>query len=458
MASAILRFVAYIAVSIGVYSMTLPCRAAETSAAPPRYQFISGQELNYRTVQSTAYHSKDRSSVIEDRYDITVWIVRGNPDGSSRLLIRERYQRSRTSGGTRHEDDLRTLIHYADLFPDGRELSNASFQFDYNLAFLFPPLPGNAAEAKTHWTGATQDLGFAFNRVKAAPGFIFNATIHTPFDKIFLDSHESRYTFDLERGLVSKSADTWRRDSGIKGDGRGTTELIEVKTMPPDAFKELCQDADRFFVASQAYSRQLAAASRADPKEAPKILAQALTDLTAAAGLLNQPDLKAELAERIKEHEPAAREALMLSSNRAARIGKPAPDFETSDMDGNKVRLKDLRGKVVVLDFWYRGCGACLRSMPEINQIAADFADQPVAIYGMNTDQDPADAQAVIHALSLSYPSLRARDLEKQFGVELFPTPIVIDRQGIVRDIHIGFSANLPQDLGRQSRQLLAPS
>lgn len=170
---------------------------------------------------------------------------------------------------------------------------------------------------------------------------------------------------------------------------------------------------------------------------------------------MKQAEFKTSLEEKVKDHERMVKYYLEDAERRAKVMGRPAAEFETTDMDGKKVKLSDLNGQVVVLDFWYRGCGWCIKAMPQINQLAADFAGKPVAIFGMNTDRDEKDAKLVIQTLALRYPTLKAEGLPEKFGVQGFPTLIVIDQQGKVADIHVGYSTTLHEDLGRQIRNLL---
>jgi peroxiredoxin len=138
-----------------------------------------------------------------------------------------------------------------------------------------------------------------------------------------------------------------------------------------------------------------------------------------------------------------------------ALLNKPAPDFSTTDIDGHPYKLSDFRGKVVLLDFWFRDCPWCIRAMPQLKQLADDFKGQPVAILGMNTDQDPADARRTMKEMSLNYPTLIAGPYPEKLNVQAYPTLIVIDRQGIIRDVHEGFSPTLRQDIGDRVRALL---
>ena len=114
-------------------------------------------------------------------------------------------------------------------------------------------------------------------------------------------------------------------------------------------------------------------------------------------------------------------------------MNKPSPEWDTTDLAGSAVSLAGCRGKVLVLDFWYRGCGWCIRAMPQMKQVATHFQGRPVAVLGMNTDRDQADAQFVVDKLALNYPTLKAEGLPEKYGVRGFPTLLVIDQAGVVR-------------------------
>ena len=116
---------------------------------------------------------------------------------------------------------------------------------------------------------------------------------------------------------------------------------------------------------------------------------------------------------------------------RAEVMDKPAADWDLEGLDGKKHSLPDYRGKVVVLDFWYRGCGWCIKAMPQLNALADRFPSRPVAVLGMNTDQNEADAK-LVDAIGLKYATLRADGIPEKYGVQGFPTLILIDREGKV--------------------------
>ena len=85
--------------------------------------------------------------------------------------------------------------------------------------------------------------------------------------------------------------------------------------------------------------------------------------------------------------------------------------WELTAFDGSKHRLSDYRGKVVVLDFWFANCGWCIKSYPQVNDIARKYKHRGVVVFGMNTDApEEADlARNVIREMALTYTNLKAR-------------------------------------------------
>jgi thiol-disulfide isomerase/thioredoxin len=120
---------------------------------------------------------------------------------------------------------------------------------------------------------------------------------------------------------------------------------------------------------------------------------------------------------------------------------------------------KDVDALIVTVPdhFWYRGCGWCIKAMPQLNALAEDFAGRPVAVLGMNTDGNEADAKFVVDAMGLKYATLRAKGIPEKYGVQGFPTLILIDGEGKVRDMHVGYSPTLRAELAKAIEGLLPP-
>jgi thiol-disulfide isomerase/thioredoxin len=140
----------------------------------------------------------------------------------------------------------------------------------------------------------------------------------------------------------------------------------------------------------------------------------------------------------------------------AETLNRNAPAWARTDIDGKKHSLTDYRGKVVVLDFWFRNCEPCIRAMPQLKEIAQKFRDRPVAVLGMNIDKEEKYARFGADKLKLNYPTLRAEGLVEKYDVHFFPTLVIIDQQGVVRARHEGYMTNLLQEVSETINHLLA--
>lgn len=116
----------------------------------------------------------------------------------------------------------------------------------------------------------------------------------------------------------------------------------------------------------------------------------------------------------------------------------PAPGFEAFDQDRNLVTNKDFSGRVVVLDFWFTGCGACFRKFPQLQKIYEQYRNHPaVTILAVNRPVDgdkEGQAFQMIREDGYSFPVVIAKDekMTDSFGVEVYPTTVLINKHGNV--------------------------
>src|SRR5881397_2162529 len=75
------------------------------------------------------------------------------------------------------------------------------------------------------------------------------------------------------------------------------------------------------------------------------------------------------------------------------RVGQPAPEIEGEDIDGNRMKLSDFRGKVVVLDFWGFWCSYCVRWIPHEKAMVERLKGRPFVLLGVNSDRNRVEAQ-----------------------------------------------------------------
>ncbi len=441
-------------------AVAVTCLTSVAAAADlPRYKLAPGRVLEYKS-ESTFKYGKDKSAA-EDRTsgETTVWVLRTNPDGTAHVVTRAVSRFSQKGGdGEWYTQPPQTELSVADVGPDGRVVPGAGATVRSRGPVAFPRLPKDAAEAKAGWTSTRDD-----DAVTAAPAGENTFTVITVgvMDKGYLAARKATVTFDPARGVVTKVASENSQGHGFYGKGAGTTELVSEKTLPAAELATLAADADRHFAATKGYGDAVSAAQKLPAAAAGAALAKAGAKagaaLKAAAEVVTQADLKAALTDSVKGHDRSAKYTLEAIERKAEVVGKPAAAVDATDMDGKAVALADLKGKVVVLDFWYRGCGWCVKAMPQMNQLTADFAGEKVAVLGMNTDAVKKDVEFVIDVMKLKYRTLRVgRDAPEEFGVQTFPTLVLIDKKGVVRDLHVGYTPTLREDVGKAVRALLA--
>lgn len=122
-----------------------------------------------------------------------------------------------------------------------------------------------------------------------------------------------------------------------------------------------------------------------------------------------------------------------------AAVGRPAPRVELPGMRGGQLRLADLRGRPVVLNFWASWCPPCLAEMPEFERVHRRLGDR-VAFLGVNQRDQPGAAERLARSTGVTYPLAvdpagRAFDA---FGGLGMPTTVLIRADGTVADIFAG--------------------
>jgi cytochrome c biogenesis protein CcmG, thiol:disulfide interchange protein DsbE len=121
-------------------------------------------------------------------------------------------------------------------------------------------------------------------------------------------------------------------------------------------------------------------------------------------------------------------------------VGKPAPDFTIQDSN-TRVSLRDLRGKVVVLNFWATWCPPCVEEMPSLIEMQKKMKDR-VTVLAVSTDDSDREYRKFIEERGLAPTLLTVRDDAKRsnalYGTFRFPETYVIDANGVLRRKFIG--------------------
>ena len=129
--------------------------------------------------------------------------------------------------------------------------------------------------------------------------------------------------------------------------------------------------------------------------------------------------------------------------------GNLAPDIRFQDLSGTPVRLSDLAGRGIVLNFWATWCPPCRREMPMLDEFHANYHSQGLSVIGLAIDEPSGQVQRFIESIGVSYPIWvdasrsepgfdRSQEVFTRYGGVGLPMTVFIDRAGIIRRIYVG--------------------
>ena len=134
-----------------------------------------------------------------------------------------------------------------------------------------------------------------------------------------------------------------------------------------------------------------------------------------------------------------------------------APDFTLKSMNGPNLRLAEQRGRVVMVNFWATWCGPCRQELPQLNRLYEKYRSAGLVVLGVNLDDDQRKANDLAGQLGLKFPVLLDTDkaVSRLYGVSAMPSTLLIDRDGKVRYVHLGYLTGYEEMYDRQIRELI---
>lgn len=119
----------------------------------------------------------------------------------------------------------------------------------------------------------------------------------------------------------------------------------------------------------------------------------------------------------------------------------PAPLFQLDSMNGAPVSLDDLKGQVVMINFWASWCGPCRQEMPLLEKLHAKYKPMGFTMLGVNVEPDSSLASGFLAKTPVTFPILfdTKSEVSKLYQVAGMPSTVIIDRKGNLRWVHKGY-------------------
>ena len=127
------------------------------------------------------------------------------------------------------------------------------------------------------------------------------------------------------------------------------------------------------------------------------------------------------------------------SGSRPPHIGSNAPDFTVQDSD-RKITLSELRGKVVVLNFWATWCAPCVEELPSLVNLQQKMRNKGITVLAVSVDQDESLYRRFVQDHNVNLLTVRDANQKSNnlYGTFKFPETYIIDRNGVMRRKFIG--------------------
>ncbi|WP_416306161.1 TlpA disulfide reductase family protein [Neptunicella sp. SCSIO 80796] len=118
-----------------------------------------------------------------------------------------------------------------------------------------------------------------------------------------------------------------------------------------------------------------------------------------------------------------------------------ATDFTLKSQSGDNLRLAEMRGNIVLINFWASWCAPCRKELPYLEEIQQEFQDLGFTVLAVNIDEDSAKANNLLSDIPVSFPVVLdpTGKVSKLYEVAAMPTTVFIDRDGNQRLIHPGY-------------------
>ncbi len=144
-----------------------------------------------------------------------------------------------------------------------------------------------------------------------------------------------------------------------------------------------------------------------------------------------------------------------VSLSGATGAAPAAPDFKLANRAGGEITLAELRGQVVMINFWASWCGPCRQEFPALDEMYRKYKPMGFTMVGINVESEKADAERFLGMRPVTFPILfdPQNTVSGSYGVKAMPTTVIVDRQGRLRWQHMAYK---PGDEAKYIEQIRA--
>ncbi len=141
----------------------------------------------------------------------------------------------------------------------------------------------------------------------------------------------------------------------------------------------------------------------------------------------------------------------------ASSMEGPAFDFTLKSRSGENVRLAELRGQVILINFWASWCAPCRKELPKLEDLHQKYKDLGVTILGINIDENPELSKKILKDVTVTFPVLFDTDssVSGQYEIAAMPSTFLVDKHGNFRFRHNGYLDGYEHKYDKQIKKLL---
>ncbi|WP_374951028.1 TlpA family protein disulfide reductase [Mucilaginibacter sp.] len=140
-----------------------------------------------------------------------------------------------------------------------------------------------------------------------------------------------------------------------------------------------------------------------------------------------------------------------------AMVGKPAPAFSAKTVTGKQVDLASLKGKVIVVNFWFVGCLPCEEEMPLLNKLTDQYKSNPDVVFLSFANSTKASVKSFFKRKTFKYQTVTdAKAIAASYNVSGYPSHFVVDKEGILKFASIASQDNIDEFLSGKIQGVLA--